>query len=322
MAPDPTVTVALPVLDEERHLEAALASIAAQTYPAIVEVLVADGGSRDRTREIAAAYPGLPVRVLDNPRRIQAAGLNVALSEARGTVFLRVDGHCVLEPDYVDRCVDTLSKRGAALVGGGMTPEARGFVPRGIALAMGSRFGAGPARFHRDGAAGWVDTVYLGAFPTELGRRIGGYAEDVGVNEDAEFAIRLGQLGGIWYEPTIRSRYTPRSDLAGLARQFYRYGRSRALTIRRHPESLQPRQLAAPALVLALASPWRKPIGFVYIAGVAACTVFETARDRRAAPGFAASLPTMHLAWGVGFLVGLVYQKTRPPARCSRASVR
>lgn len=99
----PTVTVALPVLDEERHLEAALASIAAQTYPDIVEVLVADGGSSDRTREIAASYPGLPVRVIDNPGRVQAAGLNVALREARGGVFVRVDGHCVLEPDYVER---------------------------------------------------------------------------------------------------------------------------------------------------------------------------------------------------------------------------
>jgi glycosyltransferase involved in cell wall biosynthesis len=302
----PTVTVALPVLDEERHLLAALASIAAQTYPAIVEVLVADGGSRDRTREIATAYPGLPVRVLDNPGRIQAAGLNVALGEAQGSVFVRVDGHCVLEPDYVARCVDTLLERGAALVGGGMTAEAEGSVPRGIALAMGSRYGAGPARFHRGGSAGWVDTVYLGAFPTELGRRVGGYAEDVGVNEDAEFAIRLGQLGGIWYEPTIRSHYTPRSDIVGLARQFYRYGRSRALTVRRHPESLQPRQLAAPALVLGLVSPWRKSVAAVYVAGVAARTVVETTRDRRASLGFAVSLPTMHLAWGTGFLVGLV----------------
>jgi hypothetical protein len=237
-------------------------------------------------------------------------------------VFVRVDGHCVLEPDYVDRCVETLSKRGAALLGGGMTAEADGFVQRGIAVAMGSRFGAGPARFHRDGEAGWVDTVYLGAFPTELGRRVGGYAEDVGVNEDAEFAIRIGQLGGIWYEPAIRSHYTPRRDLVGLARQFYRYGRSRALTVRRHPESLQPRQLAAPALLLALMSPWRKPVAAVYGAGVVARTVVETARDRRASVGFAASLPTMHLAWGTGFLVGLVYQKTRPPARCNRASVR
>jgi succinoglycan biosynthesis protein ExoA len=319
--PGPTVTVALPVLDEEPHLRAALASIAAQSYPDIVEVLVADGGSRDRTREIATSYPGLPVRVLENPGRIQAAGLNVALREARGSVFVRVDGHCLLEPDYVQRCVKTLSESGAALVGGGMTPEADGRMQRGIAAAMTSRFGAGPARFHTGGAPGWVDTVYLGAFSTELGRQVGGYAEDVGVNEDAELATRLGRIGGVWYDPAIRSRYTPRGDVVALARQFFRYGRSRALTVRRHPGTIRARQLAAPALLLALSSPWRKQVAVVYLAGVAARAVVETAGDRRSALGFAASLPTMHIAWGAGFLSGLVYQKTRPPARCSPASM-
>lgn len=316
----PSVTIALPVLDEEQHLRDTLASIAAQTCAGIVEVLVADGGSHDRTRAIAASYPRLPVRVLDNPGRIQAAGLNVALREAKGEIFVRVDGHCVLEPDYVERCVSSLVMSGAALVGGGMTPNADGPVQHGIAIAMGSSFGAGPARFHSDGPPRWVDTVYLGAFPTDLGRQVGGYAEDVGVNEDAELAIRLGRIGGVWFDPTIRSRYTPRSSLVALARQFYRYGHSRALTVRRHPRTIRPRQLAAPALVLALASPWRRPVVLVYLAGVAARTAIETTSDRRSAVGFAVSLPTMHLAWGVGFLAGLGYQNTRPPTRFIRAS--
>ena len=40
-------------------------------------------------------------------------------------------------------------------------------------------------------AAGWVDTVYLGAYPASHRTCGRGYAEDVGVNEDAEFAIRM-----------------------------------------------------------------------------------------------------------------------------------
>jgi succinoglycan biosynthesis protein ExoA len=314
----PTVTVAVPVLDEESHLRATLASISAQTYPYVIEVLVVDGGSRDRTREIARSYPS--VRVIDSPRRIQAAALNIALHAARGQIFVRVDGHCVLEPDYIARCVDTLARSGAALVGGGMTPEGDGELQRGIATAMASRFGAGPARFHTGGSPGWVDTVYLGAFPVDLARRVGGYAEDVGVNEDAELAIRLGRLGGVFYDPSIRSRYAPRADVGALARQFFRYGRSRARTVRRHPGSLRPRQLAAPVLVLALASPWRVRVLAGYTAGVAMCTLVETRRDRGSAVGFAASIPTMHLSWGAGFLTGLVYQSTRPPSWCNRPS--
>jgi len=287
-----------------------------------MEVLVVDGGSTDNTREIVRAFRGGPVRLLDNPGRAQAPALNVALEHARGEVFVRVDGHCALEPDYVESCVDALHDSGAALVGGGMTPEGEGVVQRGIAKAMTSRLGAGPARFHAGGPAGWVDTVYLGAFPTDLARRVGGYAEDVGVNEDAELAIRLGRVGGVYFDPAIRSHYAPRKSLRALARQFFRYGHSRALTVRHHPETLRPRQLVPPLLVLAIISPWRRKVLAAYGAGILARTAMEAIRDPRSAPGFAASLPTMHLAWGTGFLAGLRYQNTRPPQRCNAPSDR
>lgn len=311
----PTVTVAIPVLDEAEHLAATLDSIRAQTYPFVMEVIVVDGGSTDRTCEIARGYEGLAVRVFDNPNRAQAPALNIALREARGELFVRVDGHCVLEADYVERCVDALNVSGAAIVGGGMSPEADGAVPHGIARAMTSRLGAGPARFHTGGPAGWVDTVYLGAFPTALARGLGGYAEDVGVNEDAELAIRLGRMGGVWFDPAIRSHYTPRRSVRALARQFYRYGHSRALTVRHYPETLRPRQMVPPLLVLALLSPWRRKVLAVYGAGILARTAMEAARDPRAAPGFAVSLPTMHVAWGVGFLVGASGARARDGRR-------
>jgi len=172
MTTTPTVTVAIPVLDESAHLDACLGAVAAQTYPRVVEVLVVDGGSTDGTVERAERHPG--VRVLSNPRRIQAAALNVALAEAKGEVFVRVDGHCVVAPDYVERCVAALEETGAAMVGGGMTPVAGSWMQRGIAAAMSSRLGAGPARFHVGGNPAWVDTVYLGAFRTDTARRAGG----------------------------------------------------------------------------------------------------------------------------------------------------
>jgi hypothetical protein len=184
-----------------------------------------------------------------------------------------------------------------------MTPAAHGRVQEAIAAAMGSPIGAGPARFHASTEPGWVDTVYLGAFWAADARAVGGYAEDVGVNEDAEFAIRLAPLGGVWFDPDIRSIYAPRADLAAVARQFYRYGRSRAATVRRHPRSLSPRQLAAPALVLGLASRWRRPVLGAYTAVVVGWGV--AGRSSRS-PLAGLVLPLMHLPWGAGFLVGLV----------------
>ena len=301
----PTVTVVVPVLNEAQHLDRCLDAVAEQTYPEIVEVLVVDGGSTDDTRARANRRDGL-VRLLANPRRIQAAALNIALAEAKGEVTVRVDGHCVIAPDYVERCVEALGKTGAAMVGGAMRPAAEGWLPRGIGAAMTSPLGAGPARFHVGGPSGWVDTVYLGAYETEVAREAGGYREDVGVNEDAEFAIRMSRQGGVWFDDSIRSTYTPRSSLPGVARQFYRYGRSRAATVWRHPETIAPRQLVAPLLLLALASPWRRKAAVAYAGVVLVAAAREVRSDPKASPVLLLALPAMHLPWGAGFLRGLL----------------
>ena len=309
----PTVTISIPVLNEEAFIDRCLNALDRQTYARIVEVLVIDGGSTDRTRELASRHR--LVRVISNPRRIQSAGLNLALREANGDVFIRVDGHCEVADDYVARCVDSLQQTGAHMVGGAMTPEARGtFLQRGIAAAMSSRLGAGPARFHSGGLAGWVDTVYLGAYRTEDALAIGGYAEDQPTNEDAEFAHRMRQRGGVWFDPTIRSRYVPRSSIRALSRQFWRYGHGRAVTVRKHPASLSPRQLVAPALVILLLSPWRRRATALYLSGVAGRAVLEARSDPGAAVGFALSLPTMHVMWGSGFLFGVLSASARQRA--------
>lgn len=307
----PTVTVLIPTYMEARHLDATLASIEAQDYSGIVQVLVVDGGSTDGTPEIARSRGAT---VLQNPRRIQAAALNVGLASASGEVIVRVDGHCLLESDYVSCCIDALEKTGAAMVGGAMRPVAEGWLQEGIAAAMSSPFGAGPARFHTGGDAGWVDTVYLGSFRRDDALTVGGYAEDVGVNEDAEFAIRMGHRGGVWFDPAIRSSYEPRSDLLAVARQFWRYGLSRAATARRHPRSVSPRQLAAPGLVVGLLSPWRRLTALTYLLVVLMPGVAWSARRRGWRVGLTAGVvtPTMHLSWGTGFLLGLLNLR-RPP---------
>jgi glycosyltransferase involved in cell wall biosynthesis len=305
---EPTVSVIIPTYREAANIERTLASIRDQTYAKVVEVLVIDGGSDDRTRALAAAGGA---RVLDNPHRIQAAALNVGIAEAVGDVIVRVDGHCTIADDYVERCVAALERTGAAMVGGAMTPVTSTGWPGAIALAMASPAGAGPARFHGSGEAGWVDTVYLGAYRRSEAVAVGGYATDVGVNEDAEFALRMAPWGGVWFDPSIRSRYVPRRSLHEVARQFWRYGRSRAATVRRHPASFAPRQLAAPLLVLGLCSPWRRQVLAAYLALVTAETVRQAASVGREGALVAAVLPAMHLPWGAGFLVGLSGLGTR-----------
>lgn len=299
--PRPRVTVGIPVLDEEQHLGECLEAVAAQSYPDIVEILVVDGGSVDRTREVAEGFP--LVRVLDNPRRIRPAGLNVAIAAAKGDVFVRVDARTVLAPDYVERCVAALEASGAAMVGGPMRLSARTTAERAIKAAMTSRLGSGPAQFRREeGEARFVDTVYLGAYYVETIRALGGYDEWFGGNEDAELAFRASRAGGVFLDPSIRSSYAVREGLVPLFRQYYRYGTNRTRTMLKHPGSVSPRQLAVPALLAGLASPLRGPVAAAYAAAVLGRGGLEAVRDPAAAPMLVAALPVMHAAWGAGFL--------------------
>lgn len=296
----PSVSVIIPVFNEEAMLAGCLESVEAQDYPAIQEVVVADGGSTDATRKVAARFSR--VKVVDNPRRNRPAGLNVALAAATGEVVVRVDARTRLAPDYVSRCVAALERSGAALVGGPMRFSASTPRERGIAAAMMSRLGAGPAEFRRlGGEPRYVDTIYLGAFRREVVADLGGYDERSGGNEDAELAYRAQKAGGVYLDPSIVSTYLAREGIGPLARQFYRYGQNRARTMRKHPQSISSRQLAVPALLVGLASPWRRTVAACYLAVVAGRAALEAFSDPAAAPFMAAALPVMHFSWGVGF---------------------
>ena len=301
----PTVSIILPVLNEEAQLERCLRAADEQSYPAIIEVVVADGGSTDETRAAVARFA--KVRVVENPRHIRPAGLNAAIAAASGEIIVRVDARTKLAPDYVERCVAALERSGAAIVGGQMRYEAHDACQRGIVAAMTSRFGAGPAAFRREGGEPrHVDTVYLGAFRASTIRDMGGYDEWSGGNEDAELAWRAQLFGGVYLNPSIRSLYLGRDGLGPLACQFYRYGRNRARTIRKHPSSLSWRQLAVPALFFGLASPRRRQVLASYVAIVLGRGAVELTRDPPAVPTLLAAFPTMHSAWGLGFVRGIV----------------
>jgi succinoglycan biosynthesis protein ExoA len=307
----PSVTIAIPTLNEEARLAACLQAVAEQDYPNIIEVVIADGGSTDRTREIALGSNESIghdwVRIVDNPRRIRPAGLNVALEASRGEIWVRVDARTLLAPDYVSRAVEALRASGAAVVGGPLRLSADSPRQRGIAAAMTSRLGAGPAAFRREGGeARFVDTVYLGAFWTEGLRKLGGYDDVFGGNEDAELNHRAQEAGGVFLDPRIVSSYAVREGFAPLWRQYRRYGRARAGTMRKHPSSVRARQLAVPLLVLGLLSPWRRPVFLSYTAAVLGRGAVEAVADPAAAPTMVLALPVMHMAWAVGFFEAMV----------------
>ncbi len=249
----PFVSVLVPVRNEARYIERCLRSLAEQDYPRDrFEVLVIDGRSDDATRELVshfAAESTLDVRLLDNPRRKTAAGLNRGLDEARGEVIVRVDGHATVAEDYLSRGVFALFDTGADCVGGVIEAVGDTRMGQAIAIAMSSRFGVGGVAF-RVGGEGPVETVAFGAYRRDVFDRIGRFTEDIDKGEDDEFNYRLCDAGGrILLVPEMRAQYTVRGSLRGLARQYFGYGRAKPAVLARHPSQARTRQFAPAALV-------------------------------------------------------------------------
>ncbi len=311
-SPTPAISVILPVLNEEKHLEHAVQSILSQDYLGPIEVILAIGPSHDRTREIAEAISKLESRVVlvENPTGRTAAGLNLALKKSQNPVIVRVDGHAQIPNSYLSLVVEILKKTGAVNVGGVMA--AIGVTPfeKAVAGAMRSPLGVGASRFHTGGEAGVVDTVYLGAFRREALLEIGGFDERFTRAQDWELNFRLRENGGVvYFDPRLHVTYRPRSSIKALAKQYFEYGRWRRVVSRRHIGTINYRYLAPPVALVgfltSLIAGFFTPILFlpaaIYLFFVLIASV-KIASSLREYFLLLAVIPTMHFAWGAGFI--------------------
>jgi len=321
----PLVTIAMPAFNEEHYIEACIRSVQAQDYPRDrIEILIADGRSTDRTREILAelAKADPRIKVIDNPDRLQAAGLNQLIKAARGEIVVRMDVHCEYAPSYVRACVEKLAATGAENVGGAQRAKAKTAFQRALCAALSSPVGVGGARYRDATAEGFVDTVFLGAFKKAVFERIGLYDPKAITNEDAELNQRLLETGGkIYLSRDIEVHYYPRDSFQTLAKQYWKYGRGRARTLLklgRFPtlRPLIPFAMVIGASALVLVPPlW--PIAPAAFAAYALLTGAEAVRV--AAPLGPAGVvtawaifPVVHAAHGAGFAAGLLHYLRGP----------
>ncbi len=328
---EPFVTIILPIRNESRHIARTLESILAQNYPAEqMEILVIDGMSDDGTRQIVTEFTrrDARVRLLDNPQRIVPTAMNKGIRAACGSNIVRVDGHAVIESDYVRRCVEGLANIQADCVGGPILTVGETEIARAIALAQSSPFGVGNAVFRYAQTAGYVDTLAFGAYRREVFDRIGLFDEELVRNQDDELNFRLIQSGGkIWLDPKIRSTYFSRSTLRGLWKQYFEYGFWKVRVIQKHRRPASFRHLVPGAFVLALASSlvlgwlvgsplflFTVLLPYLFVSLFVSLWIAARA-GWRYVPLLPLAFATMHLAYGCGFLAGIArfgFAKARP----------
>jgi glycosyltransferase involved in cell wall biosynthesis len=309
----PGISVILPVLNEEDHLEESISAILTQDYAGEFEIILALGPSKDRTDQIAARLSEENSRIIlvSNPTGKTAAGLNLALHHSQREIIVRVDAHAEIPQNYLQLVVEILNQTGAVNVGGVMGAEGVTLFESAVAAAMRSPFGVGGSRFHIGGKPGFVDTVYLGAFRRQAVVDAGGFDERFIRAQDWELNYRLRQNGGtIYFDPRLHVTYRPRPNFRRLAKQYFEYGRWRRVIARKYPETINYRYLAPPLALIAtvislFAGAFIDPSLYLpaatYITFIAITPLFIS-KDLAHYPVLVFILPTMHFSWGFGFL--------------------
>jgi succinoglycan biosynthesis protein ExoA len=320
------VTVILPLRNEAAFIRPVLASLLTQDYPSdYLEILIADGLSTDGTpaivSEMASQHPHIRLQVLQNPGCIVPTGLNLALRLARGEIIIRLDGHTLLAPNYISQCVKALQCTGADNVGGRMNAVGATPFGRAVALATSTPFGIGGGRFHYSQHEEWVDTVYMGAWPRHVFKKIGLFDEELVRDQDDEFNYRLREQGGrILLSPSIHSEYAVRSTPRALWSQYFQYGYWKIRVLQKHPRQMSLRQFVPPLFVLSLiVSVLLLPIPFssfalhpsswipiLYLLANLTVSIYTSyRRGWSALPLLPLVFAILHISYGLGFLVGL-----------------
>jgi succinoglycan biosynthesis protein ExoA len=324
----PLVSIIIPCRNEEKFIGSCLNSVLTTDYPKQrLEVMVVDGMSDDRTRDVVEFYARTNhcVRLLDNPQRYTPFAVNIGIVGARGEIIMCMGAHARYPADYVSKCVAYLENYEADNVGGMMRtePTADTMVAKSIAYVMSHRFGAGTATF-RSGAnhPKWVDTVFGGCYRRSVFEKIGYFNETLIKTQDREFNQRLRDAGGkILFAPDIQCSYYARGTLREFAKHLFQGGLwafyGNRLGGRRFisPRNFVPLMFVCSIAVLAVTVPIVPSAGFLlativlsYTLSAIACALPFAAKERDAR--YLVIVPVLfslaHIVYGIGSAIGIV----------------
>jgi succinoglycan biosynthesis protein ExoA len=339
MPAEPSVSIIVPTLNEEKYIRDAIGSLIPAGERLDYELIVFDGGSTDRTASIVEemALQNPRIRLEANPARYQSAAVNrgAKIAKPGSDILIRADSHARYPPGFVAGLVREIQNRNVASVVVPMRTRGEGFLQRGIALAQNSRLGNGGALHRTANGSRYVDHGHHAAFDRRTLLAVGGYDESFTHNEDAELDIRLRSAGcEIWLCAELAISYFPRNSFRALARQYFNHGSGRAKTMLKHHRPPKIRQLLPLGVlginVLSLAS----GLGFGWffflpcLAYVGACLAggFFLAVRQRDSAGIVAgpAAMIMHQSWAAGFVYRVLRASASkmPPLPVSTESFR
>lgn len=317
------LSVIIAARNEEQHIAQCLSSVLAGGLASQeLEILVADGGSTDKTKEIVQAFCSTHsnIRLIDNPGKTAPAGFNIAIRASRGEAICILSAHSYVDETYFPRCLAKLESGEVDCVGGPMVtlPGSDNLESRMIMAITSSRFGVGSS-FRTIRKEGPTDTVVFGVYRRDVFERIGLFDERLVRNQDNELNARLRAIGGkVWMVADAVSYYYNRVTFRRLFSQNFRNGLYGVLTWRINPASFSLRHAIPLLFVVFLlggtaAAIFLPPLRYAFAAVLGlygALAIGASLQQAKRFPhpllllmplGFAA----LHIWYGVGTLLGL-----------------
>lgn len=320
------LSICIVAFNEEGFLPNLLRDLKSQKYPhQLTEIVLVDSMSTDHTKEIMYQFQAenngfYSIKVLKNPRRIQAAGWNVAIQNATGDVISRIDAHTQLPPEFSEYVMRDIAE-GENVVGGIRPCVIENDTAWGRTLLQveNSLFGSSINASRHSTERSYVKTMFHASYRREVFQKVGLFNEMLLRTEDNEMHYRIRQAGyRLCYDPEITSYQYARSSMKRMMKQKYGNGYWIGLTLGVCPGCISIYHLIPMVFVLGIiltailalfGFPWLA--GFLWILyGLFAVLNTVISAKQNSSTAFTLLMPflffILHISYGIGTLIGLV----------------
>ncbi len=255
----PLISVIIPCRNEEKYISKTILSLLNQKgIEDDLEILVVDGMSDDKTREIISKiqneYSNL--RLIENKQKVTPVAMNLGIRAAKGMYIAIMGAHSEYEPDYLYHCIKNFEKNPEiGCTGGTIISEAETNFGKATAIAMSHPIGVGNAKHRYPDYEGYAEGACFPVFKKSVFNKIGMYDENLVRNQDDELNLRLTKNGlKVFLSPKAKSTYYVRETPGKLFKQYFDYGYWRVAVLKKHRMPASFRQLVPILFVLSILS--------------------------------------------------------------------
>jgi glycosyltransferase involved in cell wall biosynthesis len=312
------ISIVCPVYNEEKYLPQLLAFLDS-AEPSEKQIIFIDGGSTDHSRKLINSFKwkNNACQLLINTNRTVPYALNMAIPLCNHEIIVRLDAHSRYAENYFMQILKVFSETDADIVGGPTRTAFLNTFQEAVAYMFITPLGMGNSSVHNINYEGYTDSVTFGAWKRSIFEKTDLFDVTLKRNQDDEFHYRARSLGfKIYQHPKIELYYYPRDTWKGLWMQYFEYGYYKPDVLRKVSSEIKLRHLVPAAFVLYLFSlPISGYVGIVWLIPLTAYLIAIFFFSLFSSISFSARLfcllayPTVHIAYGTGFILGIFKRK-------------